>query len=86
MSEIQIQHIELDDSDRYEEYSRKLPGPIEIIEDDNVNRVVSLKKPTLAELGAKLVIGRRGTHGPNLSVRGRVSSAKSDRQGRKGSV
>ena len=50
MSEIQIQHIELDDSDRDENSNRKLLGPIQVLEDNDVNRVVSLKKPALASL------------------------------------
>ena len=55
MSEIQIQHVELDDSDRDEETNRKLPGPIQVIEEDNVNRHVSLKNPKLAALGSNLI-------------------------------
>ena len=45
MSEIQIQHLELDESSNSssEESDRKLQGPIQVTLEDNVNRVVSMK-------------------------------------------
>ena len=86
MSEIQIQHTELDDSDRDENDNRKLPGSIEVIEEDMVNRVVSMKKPTLAALGNQLVAGKRNSAAPILSVRSHMSSARSQRGGRRASV
>ena len=69
MSEIQIQHVELNDSESSQEDSiRKHQGPIEVIEDETVNRLISLKKPAIAALvGGRRGSGRRGSHGPSLS-------------------
>ena len=74
MSEIQIQHVELDDSDKDEETDRNLHVPIKVIEEDHVNRHVSLKNPKLAALGSNLIQGRRGSIAPILSARSHGSA------------